>query len=157
MSETLLGTVGALAGASTLTLVLLLKATIILLAALGLTLMMQQRFSAGARHVVWLVTVAALLLVPVLTVWAPIPVRILPAVSASSAATTTTDLAPGIVDANLAATDKSSAVATDEGASLAGDLASATAVDQGGVFRAMGPVSLLLLFWGVVVLALGVS
>lgn len=57
---------------------LLFKATIILLVALGITLSMQ-RTSAGARHLVWLVTVAALLLVPALTAWAPIPVRMLPA------------------------------------------------------------------------------
>ena len=56
---------------------LLFKATIILLVALGITLSMQ-RASAGARHLVWLVTVAALLLVPALTAWAPIPVRMLP-------------------------------------------------------------------------------
>ncbi|HEX2693657.1 MAG TPA: HEAT repeat domain-containing protein [Gemmatimonadaceae bacterium] len=58
---------------------LLAKATIILLLALGITVVMQ-RASAGARHLVWLVTVAALLFVPALTAWAPLPVRILPAV-----------------------------------------------------------------------------
>ncbi len=57
---------------------LLIKATLILVAALGITLSMQ-RASAGARHLVWLVTLATLLLVPVLTAWAPIPLRILPA------------------------------------------------------------------------------
>jgi len=41
---------------------LLAKATIILLLALGMTVLMQ-RTSAGARHLVWLVTVAALLFV----------------------------------------------------------------------------------------------
>src|SRR5438270_12077800 len=59
-------------------LMLLLKATLILLVALGITLSMQ-RASAGARHLVWLVTLATLLLVPALTAWAPIPLRILPA------------------------------------------------------------------------------
>src|SRR5688500_19543023 len=117
MSETLLATVGALAGASTLTLVLLLKATIILLAALGLTLMMQQRFSAGARHVVWVVTVAALLLVPVLTVWAPIPVSILPAVSTLDAPTPATSEAAPVTAANdNAGATHSSAIAMDESA-----------------------------------------
>ena len=60
-------------------LLLLAKATIILLAALGITLVMQ-RASAGARHLVWLVTLGTLLLVPALTAWAPLPVRVLPAV-----------------------------------------------------------------------------
>src|ERR1700682_4525832 len=63
---------------------LLVKATIILLVALGVTLSMQ-RASAGARHLVWLVTVAALLLVPALTAWAPLPVRMLPADVSSAA------------------------------------------------------------------------
>ena len=58
-------------------LALLIKATLILIAALGITLSMQ-RASAGARHLVWLVTLATLLLVPALTAWAPIPLRILP-------------------------------------------------------------------------------
>ena len=57
---------------------LLIKATLILVVALGITLSMQ-RASAGARHLVWLVTLATLLLVPALTAWAPIPLRILPA------------------------------------------------------------------------------
>src|SRR5256885_14653180 len=57
---------------------LLTKATIILLLALGMTVVMQ-RASAGSRHLVWLVTVAALLFVPALTAWAPLPVRVLPA------------------------------------------------------------------------------
>src|SRR5438270_7254098 len=59
-------------------LMLLLKATLILLVALGVTLSMQ-RASAGARHLVWLVTLATLLLVPALMAWVPIPIRILPA------------------------------------------------------------------------------
>jgi beta-lactamase regulating signal transducer with metallopeptidase domain/HEAT repeat protein len=65
-------------------LLLLAKATIILLAALGMTLAMQ-RSSAGARHLVWLVTLATLLLVPALTAWGPIPVRILPAPRSAAA------------------------------------------------------------------------
>ena len=74
-----LGTLGgALTGSSISMLLLLAKATLILLVALGITLTMQ-RASAGARHLVWLVTLAALLLVPGLTAWAPIPIRVLPA------------------------------------------------------------------------------
>lgn len=66
--------------ASNISMIMLLaKATIILLLALGITVVMQ-RASAGARHLVWLVTVAALLFVPALTAWAPLPVRVLPAV-----------------------------------------------------------------------------
>jgi beta-lactamase regulating signal transducer with metallopeptidase domain len=57
---------------------LLIKATLILVAALGITLAMQ-RASAGARHLVWLVTLVALVLIPVLTAWAPLRLEILPA------------------------------------------------------------------------------
>src|SRR5258705_1305667 len=59
---------------------LLIKATLILVAALGITLAMQ-RTSAGARHLVWLVTLGALVLIPALTAWAPLRLEILPAVA----------------------------------------------------------------------------
>src|SRR5437870_11695410 len=67
----------ALSSTSISMVALLIKATLILVVALGITLSMQ-RASAGARHLVWLVTLATLLLVPALTAWGPIPLRILP-------------------------------------------------------------------------------
>ena len=63
---------------------LLIKATTILLAALGITLAMQ-RASAGARHLVWLVTLGALLLIPALTAWGPLRLEILPAPASDAA------------------------------------------------------------------------
>ena len=72
--------------------VLLIKATIILLAALGITMAMQ-RASAGARHLVWLVTLGTLLIMPVLTAWGPLPLRVLPA-SAPSIASSSIPVAP---------------------------------------------------------------
>ena len=57
---------------------LLIKATMILVAALGITVAMQ-RASAGARHLVWLVTLGALLLIPALTAWGPLRLEVLPA------------------------------------------------------------------------------
>src|SRR5882724_11413626 len=75
-----------LTGTSVSTLMLLAKATLILLVALGITLSMQQRASAGARHLVWLVTLAALLLAPALTAWAPIPIKVLPATAKTAQA-----------------------------------------------------------------------
>ena len=66
-------------------LVLLIKATVILLAALGITIAMQRR-SAGARHLVWLVALAALLVVPAIAAWAPLRIEVLPADSISPAA-----------------------------------------------------------------------
>jgi beta-lactamase regulating signal transducer with metallopeptidase domain len=159
MSATLVSTIGAVAGSSTLTIVLILKATFILLAALCLTLMMQQRFSAGARHVVWLVSVTALLLVPALTVWAPIPVRILPAVSDLETVTpAASGFAPAIVEADQVATDNSSAIAADEWAQPATEPASSVnTVSAGSLFAGMSPVTLLLVIWGAVVLAIASS
>ncbi|HYD54868.1 MAG TPA: HEAT repeat domain-containing protein [Gemmatimonadaceae bacterium] len=61
-------------------LLLLVKATIVLLLALGMTRAMH-RAPAGARHLVWLVSLGALLLVPALTAWAPVRLAVLPAVS----------------------------------------------------------------------------
>jgi beta-lactamase regulating signal transducer with metallopeptidase domain/HEAT repeat protein len=63
---------------------LLIKATLILVAALGITLAMQ-RASAGARHLVWLVTLVALVMMPALTAWAPLRLEILPAEPTPSA------------------------------------------------------------------------
>ena len=68
-------------------LLLLIKATIILVAAIGITMAMQ-RASAGARHLVWLVTLGTVLLVPVLAAWAPIRLRILPPETLTAAAST---------------------------------------------------------------------
>src|SRR6202521_4003323 len=69
---------GVPAGSNVPMAILLTKATVILLLALGMTVVMQ-RASAGARHLVWLVTGAALLFVPALTAWGPLPLRVLPA------------------------------------------------------------------------------
>src|ERR1700674_692119 len=74
---------GVPAGSNVPMAILLTKATVILLLALGMTVVMQ-RASAGARHLVWLVTVAALLFVPALAAWGPLPVRILPALPSAA-------------------------------------------------------------------------
>ena len=56
-------------------LVALVKVTGILLAALGVSRAMA-RASAGGRHLVWFVALGAAVLVPALTVWGPLPVRL---------------------------------------------------------------------------------
>ena len=62
--------------------VVLLKLTLVLGAALAATRAMP-RASAGARHLVWLAALAALLLLlPPMAAWSPLPVRVLPAASA---------------------------------------------------------------------------
>jgi beta-lactamase regulating signal transducer with metallopeptidase domain/HEAT repeat protein len=74
MVPSILSDIAALPGWNTPMLLFLAKATFILVAALGITIAMQ-RGSAGARHLVWLGTLAALLLVPAVIAWAP-PLRI---------------------------------------------------------------------------------
>ena len=77
MTPTLISEIVALPGWNTPMLLLLAKATLILIAALGITVAMQ-RGSAGARHLVWLVTLGTLLLVPAVATWAPLKLEILP-------------------------------------------------------------------------------
>lgn len=78
MLTPVLSDLAAMAAAHLALVVLLVKATIILVAALAVTFAMQ-RTSAGARHLVWLVTLATLLVMPALTAWGPLPLRVLPA------------------------------------------------------------------------------
>lgn len=63
-------------------LVWLAKATALLMLAMGLTIALR-RAPAGARYLVWLATLAALLLVPVMSAWSPIPLPILPSETAA--------------------------------------------------------------------------
>src|SRR5262245_54125770 len=58
------------------------KATVVLLAALGVTRVME-RGSAVSRHLVWFVSLGALLLIPLLASWSPIRLAILPSDAAA--------------------------------------------------------------------------
>ena len=73
----ILSDLATLAGADRMLALLVVKVTLILLAALAITVVMQ-RATAGARHLVWLVTLGGLLLVPALGAWGPLELRILP-------------------------------------------------------------------------------
>ena len=153
MSTTLFSALGSLTNSNISMVMLLVKATIILLVAIGITLSMQ-RTSAGARHLVWLVTVAALLLVPALTAWAPIRLRMLPAEASPTPAVapaSPTQLSLNAADAN--GNDISlSAPSTIGGAGLAsGSIGKPTG------FSAMGGISLLLLIWAAVLVVIAGS
>jgi beta-lactamase regulating signal transducer with metallopeptidase domain/HEAT repeat protein len=65
-------------------LMILAKATLVLLAALAVTRIME-RSSAVSRHLVWFVSLGALLLIPVLASWSPLRLAILPPDSVPSA------------------------------------------------------------------------
>ena len=66
-------------------LMILAKATLILLAALGVTKAME-RGSAISRHLVWFVALGALLLIPALASWSPLRLAILPSEAAAPGA-----------------------------------------------------------------------
>src|SRR5574338_1107070 len=74
---------GASAGLSVL--MILVKATLILLSALAITRAME-RGSAIARHLVWFVSLGSLLLIPALASWTPIRLAILPPADLSAPA-----------------------------------------------------------------------
>jgi beta-lactamase regulating signal transducer with metallopeptidase domain/HEAT repeat protein len=145
---------GALASGNVALLLMLLKATIILLAALGITLAMQ-RASAGARHLVWLVALGTVLFVPAVATYAPLQLRILPAlVSVAPASSSPVDVpaSPAAPASFLRSEDGSvttisvpNVPATEESSSLAASL------------RAMSGISVVLAIWAAVVLGIVVS
>jgi beta-lactamase regulating signal transducer with metallopeptidase domain/HEAT repeat protein len=150
MISTFLSSLGGLTGSNVSMLMLLVKATIILLVALGITLSMQ-RASAGARHLVWLVTVAAVLLVPALTAWAPIPVRLLPAEFSSTPA-----VAPsGLDETSTILGNTDAGISAPSIARSAGILSSS--IGDKPAFSAMSGFSVLLLIWAVVLTAIAGS
>ena len=154
MQSLLLSNLNEFAGSNAWMVILLIKATIILLTALGITLVMRQRFSAGARHVVWLVTVAALLLVPALTVWSPLPVRVLPAASAFDLSSPA--VAPSVTgDANESVLTGNAVIRND----AIGDRSSISRTAPSGAsgFAGMSVISIALLVWVLVVLAIAGS
>ena len=154
MIATVFSTIAAaLTGPSVSMIMLLVKATLILLVAIGITLGMQQRASAGARHLVWLVTLAALLLVPGLTAWGPISLRVLPARAAAPAAAPATESAPAVpVDnsPNLqsVATPISNSNEAVPSASFGAEVSSSPLLSG---------LSIIFLIWAVVVLAIAAS
>jgi len=140
----------ALTGPSTSMILLLVKATLILLVAIGITFTMQ-RTSAGARHLVWLVTLTALLLVPVLTAWAPISLRILPA-----AASTTAGQATFVTDAPSTApvtTDRAAGV-TAPTAPTSGPASAPSATGVESTSPLLSGLSIVLIVWAAVVLVI---
>jgi len=121
-------------------LVWLAKATALLLLAMGLTIGLR-RAPAGARYTVWLATLAALLLVPAMSAWSPLPLRILPGATSLTAPS-------GPIDAaGLPATP------TTEGASTS-RVAEARAAVAAGPVTQMSVTSMALTVWGAVAASL---
>lgn len=143
-----------LSGSSISMLMLLAKATLILVVALGITLSMQKA-SAGARHLVWLVTLATLLLVPALTAWAPIPLRILPATAQNNAKPAPT-FKNG--EAKASATKPDNIETLNASAATDFQPESTPSLQQAIVSSpVLSGISILLLVWALVVVAIGAS
>ncbi len=141
---------------------LLAKATLLLVAALGVTRALP-RAPAGARHLVWLAALAALLLVPAIAPWAPLRIAVLPPVPAASAPSMTAAAsdapigraAPASVDA-AARAPRTDARSAARGGSAAVPRAVARA--RRVVRRVMvDPVRPLLALWAAVALVIGGS
>jgi beta-lactamase regulating signal transducer with metallopeptidase domain len=139
-------------------LVFLVKATVILLAALGITRVMQ-RSSAGARHLVWLVALGALLLVPALTAWSPLRLAILPAaipgaVPAPAAPTGDAGTPSGVV------ADAPSAAAPISGGAASSDAIAPATSQRAGISSLFGDLAtpgwpaMLLALWAAVALGI---
>jgi beta-lactamase regulating signal transducer with metallopeptidase domain/HEAT repeat protein len=126
---TIVSDIAALPGWNTPMLLLLAKATLILIAALGITVAMQ-RGSAGARHLVWLATLGTLLLVPAVTAWVPplrlaiLPARQQPAITTTPSnpkndAVPSTESRKDQLPASPAASSQSQNIATSSASSFA--------------------------------------
>ena len=140
-------------------LLLLAKATIILLVAFGVTLTMQ-RASAGSRHLVWLVALATLLLVPVLGAWGPVKVTVLPPTELSRTTTGTVlprdvQVPAGGQSAVLTATPDAQADVPPASSlrPLAPEDKPATSSIAAAVTN-LSPLTLVLTLWGAVTLAI---
>ena len=158
MLSSIIAGIAGLPGWNVSLLLLLAKATIILIAALGITISMQ-RASAGARHLVWLVTLIALVLVPALSAWGPFRLPVLPAERATSALSPIgSALAPprfsqfDALDENSPRRDGSANVSTasPEGVA-AGTTSSNRLLTRVG---SMSGIALVLVVWAVVVLGI---
>jgi beta-lactamase regulating signal transducer with metallopeptidase domain/HEAT repeat protein len=137
--------------------VFLVKATLILLAALGITRAMQ-RSSAGARHLVWLVALGALLLVPALTAWSPLRLAILPAAPSvvPSGTAPIGDVAAPIanVDNSAAPVARTSSDAPTAAPASASIPADASVTSRVGALATSSWPMLLLALWALVALGI---
>jgi beta-lactamase regulating signal transducer with metallopeptidase domain len=162
MISSFFSNMGALASGNVALLLMLLKATIILLAALGITFAMQ-RASAGARHLVWLVALGTVLLVPAVATYAPLRLRILPAAAPAVASVTprvTSAPSPAGVP-TLPAAPANFLRSADGGVTTIpvseGPATESSSSPIMSSLQAMSGTSIALAIWAVVVLAIIVS
>ncbi|MHB1313518.1 MAG: M56 family metallopeptidase, partial [Gemmatimonadaceae bacterium] len=130
-----------------------LKVTLVLLLAWAATAALE-RASAGSRHLVWLITLGALLVVPAVAVWAPWPLRVLPA-GASASSGHPDDVLNGAPPSRTpdGQAPSRSVETSAPGAVVPGGAAS-RAPGAGAPARGLSVGAVLLLAWSVVALAL---
>ena len=116
----------------------LAKATTLLLLAMGITIGLR-RAPAGARYLVWLATLVALLLVPAVSSWSPIPLPILPGLAPSS-----TTVAPPVPSAPL------TVGVTPSPRSTAPPTADRAATVTNAAPQTLAPSTILLILWAAV-------
>jgi beta-lactamase regulating signal transducer with metallopeptidase domain len=138
---------------------LVVKVTIILAAAFAVTRVMQ-RASAGVRHLVWLVALGTVLLVPALTAWAPLHVRVLPPAAPPPASTYASSAAgmPAPMEDAPTRTQRimrgtTRIVVPPDEPSRPGNVVARTAA----AVRGMSALAMLLALWAAVALAIGAS
>jgi beta-lactamase regulating signal transducer with metallopeptidase domain/HEAT repeat protein len=152
MGALTLGHFGTVGTGNTSLLLLIVKATIILMGALTITLVMQ-RAAAGTRHLVWLVTLGVLLLVPALSVWAPLRLKIL--APPSSVAVLPSTIAPAATTSPRTATVTPSATANTQAVATTSTLTTQHEVGALARIRAVDPLLLLFAAW--LIVAFGIA
>jgi beta-lactamase regulating signal transducer with metallopeptidase domain/HEAT repeat protein len=138
------------------TLLLLVKITCVLLAALAVSVALG-RASAGSRHLVWLVALAGLLVVPAVAAWAPLPLRVLPSVAIADPASGAGQVPPAsaVPSVESAAPNVHAPVPADGAAAGAAGAAGAP-TPAAPLWLGLGIGEALAALWLVVALALAV-
>lgn len=134
-------------GTSATLLMLLAKATLLLLAALGVSALLQ-RASAGARHLVWVAIVGALLLLPAFAKWTPWRLAILPAAPQSLA----TQASGPAASPFAVPTQRSTALPN---ANTSGTVTAAETIERQSVLSTISPWQLAGIVWSVIALFVG--
>ncbi|HEX3273237.1 MAG TPA: HEAT repeat domain-containing protein [Gemmatimonadales bacterium] len=132
---------------------LLIKATCLLLAALAASRLLR-RASAGSRHLVWLVALVGLLALPAVAAWAPLPVRVLP--PAATLARPGSQADPSPVQFHAAGETATSAdpAAVVRSAPAGTGAAATLPAARTGLIEPAGLAAMLVGAWAVVALAL---
>jgi beta-lactamase regulating signal transducer with metallopeptidase domain/HEAT repeat protein len=123
---------------------LLIKITLVLILALAATAALE-RASAGARYLVWLIALAALLVLPPVAVWAPLPLPVLPAGEQLSGGVVPGNVASGVEVSGLQA---SGAEASKGEAAEAVAAPAATTSPGSAALAAPGLWTVLFFVWG---------